>query len=122
MPGPLFSKKEFKEDNENKDEKEKNQELEDLEGKLIYRLNFEIEFKKPEEQLDIQSKIDNIKTLAQTFNSDPSSENAETLAKESVNAERTFESYFRQSGGKCEDIMSTIFGTENKRKTQKLIS
>ena len=32
----IFSKKEFKEDNENKDEKEKNQELEDLEGKLIY--------------------------------------------------------------------------------------
>ncbi len=116
----IFSKKEFKEDNGNKDEKEKNQELEDLEGKLIYRLNFEIEFKKPEEQLDIQSKIDDIKILAQTFNSDPSSGNAETLAKESVNAERTFESYFRQSGGKCEDIMSTIFGTENKRKTQKL--
>lgn len=116
----IFSRKEFKEDNGNKDEKEKNQELENLEGKLIYRLNFEIEFKKPEEQLDIQSKIDNIKTLAQTFNSDPSFGNAETLAKESVNAERTFESYFRQSGGKCEDTMSTIFGTENKRKTQQL--
>ena len=42
----IFSRKEFKEDNGNKDEKEKSQELEDLEGKLIYRLNFEIEFKK----------------------------------------------------------------------------
>ena len=116
----IFSRKEFKEDNGNEDEKKKNQELEDLEGKLIYRLNFEIEFKKPEEQLNIQDKISNIKTLAQTFNSDPSSGNAEALAKESVNAERTFESYFRQSGGKCEDIMSSIFGTENKRKTQQL--
>ena len=113
----IFSKKEFKEDNEN----EKNKELEDLEGKLIYRLNFEIEFKKPEEQLNIQSKIDNIKTLAQSFNSDSSSENAEALAKESVNAERSFESYFRQGGGKCEDIMSSIFGTENKRQTQQLL-
>ncbi len=114
----IFSKKEFKDDNEDKEDK--NNELEDLEGKLIYRLNFEIEFKKPEEQLNIQDKIDNIKTLAQTFNSDPSSGNAETLAKESVNAERTFESYFRQSGGKCEDVMSSIFGTENKRRTQQL--
>ncbi len=115
----VFNKKEFKEDSQNK-ENEKNKELEDLEGKLIYRLNFEIEFKKPEEQLDIQSKIGNIKNLAQTFNSDYSSGNAETLAKESVNAERAFESYFRQSGGKCEDIMGSIFGTENKRKTQQL--
>ena len=115
----IFSKKEFKEDNENKNEK--NKELEDLEGKLIYRLNFEIEFKKPEEQLNIQSKIDSIQTLAQTFNSDSSPENAEVLAKESVNAERTFESYFRQSGGKCEDIMASIFGTENKRQTQQLL-
>ena len=114
----IFSRKEFKDDNGNKEEK--NNELEDLEGKVIYRLNFEIEFKKPEEQLNIQDKIDNIKTLAQTFNSDPSSGNAEALAKESVNTERTFESYFRQSGGKCEDIMSSIFGTENKRKTQQL--
>ena len=117
----IFSRKEFKEDNGNKDEKDKNQKLEDLEGKLIYRLNFEIEFKKPEKQLDIQGKIDYIKTLAQTFSSDSSSGNAEILAKESVNAERTFESYFRQSGGKCEDVMSTIFGTENKRKTQKML-
>ena len=110
----IFSKREFKENGEN-------EKLEDLEGKLIYRLNFEIEFKKPEEQLNIQGKIDNIKSLAQTFNSDSSSENAEALAKESVNAERTFESYFRQSGGKCEDIMSSIFGTENKRQTQQLL-
>jgi len=115
----IFSKKEFKENNENKEGK--NKEFEDLEGKLIYRLNFEIEFKKPEEQLNIQSKIDNIQTLAQTFNSDPSSGNAESLAKESVNAERVFESYFRQSGGKCEDIMGSIFGAENKRQTQQLL-
>lgn len=116
----IFNKKEFKDENGNKDETEKNQEFRELEGKLIYRLNFEIEFKKPEEQLDIQSRIDNIKTLAQTFNSDPLSANAEILAKESVNAEKTFGAYLKQSGGKCEDIMSAIFGTENKRRTQQL--
>ncbi len=116
----VFSRKEFKEDIQDKEKENKNKGFEDLEGKLIYRLNFEIEFKKPEEQLDVQSKIDNIKALAQIFNSDSSPGNAEILAKESVNAEKTFESYFRQSGGKCENIMSTIFGTENKRKTQQL--
>ncbi|MBU1160154.1 hypothetical protein KKD04_03175, partial [Patescibacteria group bacterium] len=110
----IFSRKEFKDGNEN-------EESENLEGKLIYRLNFEIEFKKPEEQLDVQSRIDSIQTLAQNFNSGPSSENAEALAKESVNAERTFESYFRQSGRKCEDIMGSIFGTENKRQTQQML-
>ncbi len=114
----IFSRREFKEKPENE---EKNTEIEDLEGKLIYRLNFEIEFKKPEEQLNIQSRIDSIQALAKTFNSDPSSGNAEALAKESVNAERTFESYFRQSGGKCEDVMGSIFGTENKRQTQNLL-
>jgi hypothetical protein len=115
----IFSRKESKEEDEN--QTKKNNELENLEGKLIYRLNFEIEFKKPEQQLNIQSKIDEIQKLAQIFNSNPSSENAEILAKESVNAERTFESYFKQSGQKCEDIMAGIFGTENKRQTQKLL-
>ena len=110
----IFSKRDIEGENKNKN-------LEDLEGKLIYRLNFDIEFKKPEEQLNIQGKIDNIKAFAQTFNLNPSSGNAEALAKESVNAERTFESYFKQSGEKCEDVMSSIFGTENKRQTQQLL-
>ena len=68
----IFSKREFEEEDKNREEvegrDEENKELENLEGKLIYRLNFEIEFKKPEEQLNVQSKIDNIKTLAQNFN------------------------------------------------------
>ncbi|MEK6927469.1 MAG: hypothetical protein AABX11_03475 [Nanoarchaeota archaeon] len=113
----IFGKKDFNDENNN----EKSKELAELEEKLVYRLNFEIEFKKPEEQLNIQSRIDNIKLLAQAFNSDPSSENAESLAKESVNAEMSFKSYFEQNGGKCEDIMSSIFGSENKRQTQQLL-
>ena len=113
----IFSRKNIQKDKENND---KNQLIEDLEGKLIYRLNFETEFKKSGEQLDIQSKIEAIKSLAQTFGSNPSPENAEALAKESVNAEKSFQSYFQQSGEKCEEFMGSIFGTENKRRTQNM--
>jgi len=87
---------------------------------LIYRLNFMINFKKPEEELAITEKINNIKSLAETFNSNPSSANAEALAKESVNIERNFESYYRQNPGKCEDIMKSVFGSENQRQSQNL--
>ncbi len=91
------------------------------ENLLIYRLNFETEFKKPEEQLDINSKINEIKTLAEKFNFEPSNENAEILAKESVNAEKIFNEYFRRNQGKCEDVMKGVFGAENQRKMQKMI-
>ncbi len=112
----IFSKKEFIEENEEREEIS-----EDLEGKLIYRLDFEIEFKKPEEQLDIEGKIDEIKILAEEYDSEPSQENAEALAKESVNAEKKFESYFRQGSGKCEDIMASIFGSESETPSQNMI-
>ena len=117
----LFKKKQLKEFEENK-EKSLDSEKEETESeeKLIYRLNFEIIFKKPEEQLDIEGKIKEIQVLAQNFNSDPTNENAETLARESVNAERTFESFFRQKQGKCEDIMKSLFGSENQRAMQKM--
>ena len=92
------------------------------EGDLIYRLHFNIEFKKPEEQLDIQSKIDAIQILAQAFNADPSEANAEALAEESVNAEKIFNNYFRQGSGNCEEIMDSVFGAENKRQSQQISS
>jgi len=88
---------------------------------IIYRLHFEIEFKRPEEQIDITGKINKIKNLAENFNNDPSKSNAEILAKESVNAEKIFESYLRKSSDKCEDIMKAVFGTENQRQLQKMI-
>ena len=91
-------------------------------NEIVYRLNFETEFKKPEEQLDVKGRIEEIKSLAEKFNADPSSGNAEELAKESVNAERAFESYFRMSGGKCEDLMANLFGSENKRKAQHMLA
>ena len=88
---------------------------------LIYRLNPEVEFKKPEEQLDINGKIGNIKSLAGIFDSNPSRGNGEALAKESVNAEKAFEEYFRRGSGNCEDIMKGIFGAENQRASEKLL-
>ncbi len=119
----IFTKKQFDNENNNKDEQIKGESNEGSikEGDLIYRLNFWIEFKKPEEQLDINRKINEIKSLAEKFNSDPSQANAEILAKESVNAEKTFESYFRQNQGKCEDLMSSIFGSENQMPNQNML-
>ncbi len=91
------------------------------EENLIYRLNFESEFKKPEDQLDIKGKINEIKELAEKFNDNPNSKNANLLAKKSVNAEKTFEPYLKQNHEKCENIMMSIFGSENQREEQKTI-
>ena len=119
----IFTKKQFDNEGDNKDEQIERESNEGpiKEGDLIYRLNFWIEFKKPEEQLDISGKINEIKSLAEKFNSDPSQSNAEILAKESVNAEKTFESYFRQNQGKCEDLMSGIFGSESQMPNQNML-
>ena len=91
------------------------------EDKLIYRLNFDINFKESQEELNIESKISEIKTLAENFNKEPGKENAEILAKESVNVEKTFERSMRQSSKKCEDTMKSIFGAENRRESQKML-
>ena len=119
----IFTKKQFNEETNKKDEETKQESDEGgiKEGDLIYRLNFEFEFRKPEEQLNIEGKITDIKSLAEKFNSDPSQGNAETLAKEAVNAEKTFESYFRQNQDKCEDLMSNIFGSENQMPDQNML-
>ena len=111
----VFKKNQFDDfENENIDELPE-------EGSIIYRLHFSTEFKKPEEQIDIQGKINIIQTSAETFNSNPTSSNAEELAKQSVNAEMIFQNYFRQGSGKCEDIMKSIFGSENQRESQQVL-
>ncbi|MFH1307670.1 MAG: hypothetical protein ABIH72_02355 [archaeon] len=88
---------------------------------LVYRLNVDVQFKKPEEQLDIRGKISDIQELAMSYNLNPTSENAELLAKESVLAERMFEPYLRQKGDKCEETMKSVFGFENQVPSQKLL-
>src|SRR3989344_6282879 len=48
-------------------------------------------------------------------------ENAKILAPKRGRAEKGFESYLRQNQGKCEDIMASVFGSENKRESQKML-
>ncbi|MCR4327012.1 MAG: hypothetical protein NUV46_00325 [Nanoarchaeota archaeon] len=92
------------------------------EDKIIYRLNFQTNFKKPEESLNFNKKIDEIKLLAQNYNSNPSQNGAEELAKASVSIEKIFESYFGQSESQCVENMKTIFGEENAIETNKIYS
>ncbi len=100
----------------------KEKRFEDLEdGARVYRLNFNTEFKRPEKQLDIEGKIFEIKSLAEDFNDKPNNGNARTLARESVNAERIFQNYFMQAQDSCEDLMKSIFGTENQRESQRIL-
>ena len=87
---------------------------------LIYRLNFDIRFKSPSKELEIDSEINDVKLLAEEFNEAPSDEMAEKLAKESVNVEKLFESNMRKSSKSCEDVMASIFGSENLRGIQKI--
>ena len=111
----IFKKKQF--------DNFENENLEELpeEGSIIYRLNLDVEFKRAEEQIDIQSRINEIQSLAEQFNSNPISSNSEELAKQSVSAEMIFQNYFRQGSGKCEDIMKSIFGSENQRQSQQVL-
>ena len=92
------------------------------ERKLVYRLHFETEFKKETDKFDINSKIDEVQILAELFNKDPSSINAENLAEESVNVEKSFGEYYRRNQGTCEDIMKSVFGSENLRETVGILS
>ena len=89
---------------------------------LFYRLHLDIRFKKSEENIEINKKIEEIKSLALKYNEAPNTENLEILAKESVNAEQLFNSHFNQNPGKCEEVVNNIFGSENKRDTQKILA
>ena len=88
--------------------------------KLIYRLHNDINFKNEEEKIDIKSEIEGIKSLAQKYSSDPTKENLESLAEESASTEQIFNNPQDRSGGKCEETMDDLFGSENKRSTQKI--
>lgn len=89
------------------------------EEELVYGLHMRIGFKSDE--IDIKDKIEGIKSLAESFNSDPSESNAKELAKESVNVEMAFEKQYRMSGKNCEDIMMNILGGENRKQTQETV-
>ncbi len=114
-----FESEDFEEKNDFNNLNEKEFEGEEF---LVYRLHFQIEFKRPQQELNINERIEDIKELAESFDANPSKENAELLAKESVNLERAFESFYRQSSLQCEAVMENIFGSENKRGTQEIFS
>ncbi|MEK6855335.1 MAG: hypothetical protein AABX73_03890 [Nanoarchaeota archaeon] len=88
---------------------------------LFYRLHLEIKFKSPEEQLNIKEKIEEIKSLSEEYSKAQNEESLETLARESVGVEQTFNKYFNQNPAKCEELMNDILGSENKRENQNLL-
>ena len=88
---------------------------------IVYRLNTEIIFKSQEDEIDIKNEINKIKTLAQDYSSNPSKDNLENLAKESVNIEQTFNNNPYKNSQQCETNMNDLFGSENKRDTQNII-
>jgi len=88
---------------------------------LVYRLDVKIEFKKASEKFSIENEINEIKTLAESYQKDPSNENANTLAQKSVVAERKFQDLLKNNQDKCESYLSGIFGTENKMSNQKTL-
>src|SRR3989344_4548916 len=95
--------------------------IKDDEEILVYRLHLDTRFKSPEEQINIKGKIEEIKSIAEEYKVAPNEESLETLAKESVSAEQTFNNYFNQNPGKCEEVMSDLFGAENKRDNKKTL-
>src|SRR3989344_3917367 len=92
------------------------------EEKIVYRLNIDFNFKSEEDEIDIKNEIENMKNLAQAHSSNPSRESLERLAEESTNIEKAFNENPYRSGEKCENQMNELFGSENKRETQEIIS
>ena len=86
---------------------------------LFYRLHFDIEFKKAEESIDIKQKIEEVRALAEAYKENPSKENMEALAEKSVSAEQIFNSNSNRKTEKCEEFMNGLFGSENKKDSQK---
>src|SRR3989344_5854428 len=94
----------------------------DSENNVVYRLNTDINFKSDEDEIDIKSEIEKMKSLAQEYSSNPTKESLENLAEESTNIEKAFNENPYKSGEKCENQMNDLFGSENKRETQEIIS
>ncbi len=88
---------------------------------LFYRLHLDVRFKRPEKQINIRGKIEEISSLAEEYSLNPNEGNLENLAKESVAVEQSFNNYFNQNPGKCGELMNELFGSENKRDNQKLL-
>ena len=91
---------------------------------LVYRLDVRVEFRKEGEtgkESEITNGINEIKSLAENYNQNPSNENANELAKKSVSVEMKFQQIIKEGREKCEEFLSRILGSENKRVEQKTI-
>ncbi len=85
-------------------------------GKIIYKAGLIVFFKRISASFDIKAEIAKIKKLSQTFSLDSTNLNtANELAEASANLEKVSEAYFEQTNEECEQILSGIFGEENKK-------
>ncbi|MBU0977201.1 MAG: hypothetical protein KKD18_02190, partial [Nanoarchaeota archaeon] len=91
-------------------------------NEVVYNLNFWVESKRPDEEFNLDLRIEEIKELAEEYDADPSSSNGDALAKASVDAEKAFQRTQEQSADDCEDLMNKIFGSEHKREPMNMFS
>lgn len=85
------------------------------EGKMeYYWLDFEVKFKK-EFDLDVDSMMSEIESLAEQFNTDQS--NGKELAEKMVNFERTVDEYVKNEN-MCEEVLEEIFSSSEKKAEQ----
>ena len=89
---------------------------------IVYHLHQDIIFKSNSQEVDIESEIEKMKSLAQQYSSNPSSNSLEELAEESVNIEQAFNNNPYKNSLKCEANMNNLFGSENKRDSQKILA
>ncbi len=82
---------------------------------IVYKSDFSIIFKEKVSEESLKTKINDVKRLAQIYSLEPELQNANRLAKESVNVEKLFISYFSQTEKQCKDIFTNILGEENKK-------
>ncbi|MBI2045091.1 hypothetical protein HYT23_03460 [Candidatus Pacearchaeota archaeon] len=82
---------------------------------LTHKAEVEVNFANDASGMDVIGKIDEVQTLAKTFNLDPNIQTANDVAKEAVNLQNLFNEYSKQSSKSCEETMTEIFGEENKK-------
>ncbi|MFH1326825.1 MAG: hypothetical protein ABIH59_01730 [archaeon] len=90
---------------------------------IVYISDFSLNFKVIDSSFNIREEIDEIKILAQSFNLDPTNiEIANDLAESMVNLEKLSQDYFEQTNEECEIMFTNLFGEENKKQTQGIVT
>ncbi len=89
--------------------------------KLVYKSNIVIDLKKPILESQVIEKVKEVETLSEIFYEEPTTENAEQLAKASVEAERSFKAFSEQDPKNYEEQLENIIGEEYKTETQEVV-